>query len=340
MESKETQGSNLQKRAYYTLNGYFSEHEDDVVEIEMLPPQMKPDDGALILHEGRNLGIPKDVLVMAFLHARQLFFVGYRDIASTVSLNASGIVLLSDPEHLTAAHFRKRRLLHLSDTEAFEQLLNREHNFLNSVLTSPLHRQSKSPTLWYHRLWVSDLLLPFKLLETSRDQFLSFIRSELDAVFKAGGHHPKNYYAWQYARRLFVKVDAVYQKDEAHLWKSAYPAFLVTCALLVKSWCLKHTSDISGWMFLLFLLPRLQSVPRRRRIVGEVLEWAMKVQSEQESLWVFLRYALADTTLLQDERDPVLQQLLKYQKEQVDGKPSDRISMKATAWIETHVSPM
>jgi hypothetical protein len=62
-----------QQRVYESLCRYFDEHENEVIEVEILPPAIEPTDGVL-MQDGSSLGIPKKALVLAFLAARQVFF--------------------------------------------------------------------------------------------------------------------------------------------------------------------------------------------------------------------------------------------------------------------------
>lgn len=62
-----------QQHVYGSLCRYFEEHENEVVEIEILPPAIEPPAG-ILLQDGSSLGIPKKALVAAFLAARQAFF--------------------------------------------------------------------------------------------------------------------------------------------------------------------------------------------------------------------------------------------------------------------------
>jgi len=249
-------------------------------------------------------------------------------------------MLLYDPEHITVTNYRKRRILKAiaESHDGLDNLFDRELVFLNSILTSPLHRQSKSPTLWYHRLWLLNLLIPARLRRATTEPFLVFVGTELDAVLKAGERHPKNYYSWQYARRLFSRVEELCRDEIEHLREPSYDEFLVSCAVLVKSWCCKHPSDISGWSFLLFVLPRLNPVSIRRQVVQQVLEYAMNLKVEQESLWVFLSLALAGS-LPKEEREPVMQLLHTYQNDQAstdgDDTHKNRI-IKTVAWITSY----
>ena len=60
--------------AYDALNDFFKAHEDVIVEIEILPSALAPTN-ALTLQDGTNIGIPKKVLVQAYLKARTIFFL-------------------------------------------------------------------------------------------------------------------------------------------------------------------------------------------------------------------------------------------------------------------------
>ena len=62
------------KHAYDALNDFFKAHEDVAVEIEILPSALAPND-TLILRDGINIGVPKKVLVQAYLKARSIFFL-------------------------------------------------------------------------------------------------------------------------------------------------------------------------------------------------------------------------------------------------------------------------
>lgn len=62
-----------QQHIYESLCRYLDEHENEVIEIEILPPAIEPTDGYL-MQDGSSLGIPKKALALAFLAARQAFF--------------------------------------------------------------------------------------------------------------------------------------------------------------------------------------------------------------------------------------------------------------------------
>lgn len=277
MDNQVSSRDPLQAIAYQRLSAYLQEHQDHVCEIEVLPPAVQPPDG-ILMYDGLNLGIPKKILVLAFIEARQIFLHHKgRSDSSSEALQATKVILLCDSEHLTAANYRKRWLVGAKARGQLSQTyLCRELNFLNSILTSPLHRQSKSPTLWHHRSWLLDSLWKFGLPGASKDEKAAFWRAELAVVCKSGEQHPKNYYAWHYARRLVPRLTQDEIEGFAHV---------------VKDWCFKHPSDISGWTFLLVLLSGIRSGTKEHAIVMDVIKYATKLHAEQESLWFFLRTA-------------------------------------------------
>jgi hypothetical protein len=331
MEPNLSQKSRLQKLAYASLSKYFQEHENEVVEIAILPPAIQPPDGVL-MQEGLSLGLSKKALTLAYVEAREQFFANKQssDPSSTSqAMRATGIVLLFDPEHVTAANYRKRVLAQLESEEGlcagnpYHDALQRELCFLDSILTSPLHRQSKSPTLWYHRSRIVDSLTLVGLTGALDDQKAAFWHKELEAVCKSAEQHPKNYHAWQYARRLVQKAYGC-EIDEQF-------------ARHVKKWCCRHPSDISGWSFLLYLMPRLGPL-LKQELVRDVLDYAMSLDIHNESLWVFIRTALARD--MSDADHAVTYQRLQAHVKNLSNK--ERLSTEsetivhALKWVETH----
>jgi hypothetical protein len=83
----------LQTRAYTVLTKYLLDHEDEVLNIETLPPAFPPPNGICMI-EGPNLGLPKETLALAFLEARKRFLANYQDgPLSIVSLIAPNKVV-------------------------------------------------------------------------------------------------------------------------------------------------------------------------------------------------------------------------------------------------------
>lgn len=78
-------------------------------------------------------------------------------------------------------------------------------------------------------------------------------------MMKAGERHPRNYYAWNYARDL---LRAICGNEDLGTRRDVRGVPVEESLREVHYWCLQHPGDISGWSFLLFLL-------RRGDIAGE-----------------------------------------------------------------------
>lgn len=328
---KESVGQ-LQALAYERLSLFFSSHQDKRIEIEILPPAFQPPDG-ILMEDGFSLGIPKKILALAYIEARKTFFMNRHaadETSQSDALLATKTMLLFDPEHLTAANFRKRNLLALKTQKSltaqsvYLESVRHEFLFLDSILTSPLHRQSKSPTLWYHRLWLLDIN-DTDNKAASRNETPWFWSAEIDAVCRSGEQHPKNYYAWQYARRLVGRV--------------GNDTFVCEIASRTKDWCFKHPSDISGWSFLIHMLLEVKLQSRKESLVREVLQYALNLRSENESVWIFLRTVLAQSLLQENVRVELNTNLCKYREDLTNKDPASVLSKRITHtvnWIEQH----
>ncbi|KAF2202447.1 hypothetical protein GQ43DRAFT_369121 [Delitschia confertaspora ATCC 74209] len=313
--------------------------------MELLPPALSPAEG-LVLQDGIYLGVSKKVLAQAYLIARKVFFKNQNDLSlHSPTLGATDIILLFDPEHLTAANYRKKRLVELhqepSEHSNIKAALNEEIYFVTSILTSPLHRQSKSPTLWYHRLWLLNFAFDHKLCNRPLDERpQNYARQMLNPVFKSGEQHPKNYYAWQFARNMLLPMQKLPGNGAKTIWETWFDEFLLTCATTVSDWCCRHPSDTSGWSYLIFLLPKLRTLEHRTMIIKEILEFAIHLHCRQESLWIFIRTVLADETI-SHERYPLIMQLKAYAKKQCAIKyssepESDSYVTQAIRWIDLY----
>ncbi|PVH99478.1 hypothetical protein DM02DRAFT_711389 [Periconia macrospinosa] len=317
-----------------------------------------------------NLGISKKYLALAFVAARACFFQARKQsgIESIQALEATRTILLFDPEHLTAANHRKRHLLHLFSSHpssTFQTALRRDLLVITSILTSPLHRQSKSPTLWHHRYWLlttyaSDFPSePKEISVSSPPSHIPLVCADIDAVCKAGERHPKNYYAWQYARRLIsFFTEGAYACCEPKSTASAnasnvekgYADLMGTCVAMVLSWSLHHPADISGWAFLGWFLrcsskditlpspSRAQSTVSTLAVVKCVGDYAVRLEQAKESLWVFLRTVLADGTVGEGGTEEIIGQL-KDAGRKSDHGSGDCMILKervrrTVAWVE------
>ncbi|KIW05401.1 uncharacterized protein PV09_03914 [Verruconis gallopava] len=299
-----------QRQAYVALSQVFVKYQPPErgqgephppLTIEILPKGIDPPQGLFILEdeEERSVGIPKKVLVAAFLHARRKFMATTGSERESEEMRISTmVILLFDPEFLTAANARKQYLLNmLSMKEAYGLMhktmlkfaVRSELWFLDSILTSPLHRQSKSPTLWYQRAWVYHTFAEHcDFMLSTRESILV----ELGIVLKAGEQHRHNYYAFQYARRVLrpaldrVPEDVrtpIGSSDAISLHRDVFDGLL--------AWCKSHPSDTSGWSFLLYWLS-LRSAEQEelcRCAVRAVLQFAVAVRWKGEALWSFLR---------------------------------------------------
>ncbi|KAI0900817.1 hypothetical protein F4806DRAFT_169455 [Annulohypoxylon nitens] len=259
--------------------------DDELLEIEFLGKSHPLEPGVNYLRDGAAVAIPKLRLAQAFFVARQVLH-NYREGSPANEneiLAATAIVLLMDPEHLTAANTRKRLLISaLKKSEQGELLLRREKQFVDSFITSRLHRHTKSPTLWSHRRWLLRLFI-------AHGASIDLKHEIKNVIVIAGIRHPRNYTAWSHARLLLdlcpVHVDAI--------------------IVDIKEFCLKNHTDISGWSFLIHAISRLENGEIRRKICSsifaEVLSIADSLRWTNTSVWVFLR-SVAASDLINDQQ--------------------------------------
>jgi hypothetical protein len=233
--------------------------------------------------------------------------------------DATFIILLYDPEHLTAANYRKRRLLsRLAESRGRNEFrydidndIRQELHFLDSILTSPLHRQSKSPTLWYHRWWLlSAFSLQAKVTVNIRVELLN---AETSSILAAAERHSNNYYAWQHFRRvLLLKEDL---SSTPLLFKSGGQHQLLN---RISEWCFRNPSDTSGWSALLTLLDgKTVSRSVAEEKVSEMISFASQISWEQEALWTAIRTAIRPGFLLPEG---VCEEKLRQVRELAKGK--------------------
>lgn len=204
-----------------------------------------------------------------------------------------------EPNHATAANFRKRHLRELllrgcdgdDGGEETQDAVRRELCFIASLVTSPLIRHAKSNTLWSHRLWViktfPTAITPSKHPPNAHTEpqnpSAGFWQEELSIIMRAGERHPRNYYAWNYARQLLATLSERSEDSTAELARGSVE--------VVKKWCLGHPRDVSGWAFLAFLLGRVDRVGAEggERVVRETRAFVRKFQWRGESVEWFLK---------------------------------------------------
>lgn len=329
--------------AFQHLAGVFASRGDDILEIEIIPPSL----GSPFLQDGCFIGITKKSLVQAYTVARQLFFKKLMSmtedelLANLLDKNQStGIVsdlvitevmLLFDCEHLTACNWRKRRLLAAlarcqSDPGRHSQLLQvlrTELTLLQSYQCSPLHRHTKSPTLWSHRVWVLKQLL--KLEGQSPESLLDIERHELAIVLRAAELHPKNYYAFTYMRQLHALLARMtVETKDASSWAGLLAKTLVNPVL---DWCLANPRDISGWAFGMYLLSHAPDRQLRGDAVSRVLRFARDVGWEGESLWTFI-----DLTVRQFDLEDVVDDVFVHNQVRQDPVFTTESQISPTKW--------
>ncbi|KAI0416446.1 hypothetical protein F5X98DRAFT_183748 [Xylaria grammica] len=262
--------------AYNEISKLFTElPESNLLEIEFLGSSYPLEPGVNFLQDGNAIAIPKLRLVQAFFVARQIFQKHLENGSKTIPdevIPATSIILLMDPEHLTAANIRKRVLSRPgSITQA---ILKGEQRFVDTLLTARLHRHTKSPTLWSHRRWLVTTCWRLGVPWDSRHDIQH-------VVMVAGERHPRNYVAWQHAR-LLLGHD---------------PDLAATVVFDVKEFCLRNHSDISGWAFLSDCIARIQDEESRRSVCSSALDDVLSMTESfrwtNESVWVFLRTVIA-----------------------------------------------
>lgn len=300
------------EHAFQELAHIFSSRDNKILEIEIIPPNFGPS----LIQDGCSVGITKKALVQALPVARRLFFdrlmpmtehdfrvaladkTGPRKLPNSV---VSEVILLFDCEHLTACNWRKRRLLAavthgLNSAEKDRvsmgtQLLKTELTLLTTYLCSPLHRHTKSPTMWHHRLWVLKQLFRVKPCNNA-EALLELQNAELGVVLRAGELHPKNYYAFDYMRQLHTLLADVVT-DQPN-WADKSVRSIINPVL---DWCLAHPRDISGWIFGVYLLQNLPDHSARADAVARVLRFARDVGWDGESLWTFVDQTVSQFNL-------------------------------------------
>ncbi|KAF3765833.1 protein prenylyltransferase [Cryphonectria parasitica EP155] len=305
------------------------ENEEDLLEIEILGRSHPLEPGTFLVQDGNALGISKLGLVQAFFTARTMLQGHHSSQETTLAaeqlLSVTSVMLLMDPEHLTAANVRKKLIQAegLRNGEARQLAMIRKDRFyIDSLLTSRLHRHTKSPTLWSHRRW---------LVETARGRGSppEVVRDLKRIVMIAGERHPKNYYAWCHARWL---TDLSLALSPQHPAENG--SLLSTLVAATKSWCFRNHTDISGWSYLSFLLTRLNDT-ERVSVFKEAVNLCASFRWVNESTWVFLRTLAASGSMGNDEM-ALFHDTMSSLLRRCEGTESRRVVEQAQFWSETY----
>ncbi|KAI2634199.1 hypothetical protein GGS26DRAFT_35995 [Hypomontagnella submonticulosa] len=265
--------------------------DDELLEIEFLGKSHPLESGVNYLRDGPAVAIPKLRLAQAFFVARQIL-QNYQEGGSSMNGSdvnaATTVLLLMDPEHLTAANTRKRLLMTtLEMSKPNELILRREKQFVDSLLTSRLYRHAKSPTLWSHRRWLLRLFTANGLVVDPQQDIKN-------VVMIAGIRHPRNYPAWHHARSLLDRC----------------PRLAGSIAIDVKEFCLKNHTDISSWSFLIYAVSKIEDGDCRCNtsslILADVISITDSLHWTNETVWVFLRNMIATNPVYKQQYESFL----------------------------------
>ncbi|KAM4066868.1 prenyltransferase [Hirsutella rhossiliensis] len=300
-----------------------SETSGSLLEIELLGYSHSLSPGTYFLQDGNAVAIPKLWLVQAFVHARRTFKTCKAKgpvLSDQTIRKATAVILLFDPEHLTAANTRKRILEEaLSRSEDSAALLMREKMFIDSLLTSRLHRHTKSPNLWSHRRW---------LMERYREAGLAIdAAGDLrTVVFVSAERHPRNYYAWCHARLLIGLLES----DD----KTRTDAAVSTILGDTKRWCFGHHNDISGWMFLLFLLEWCPAGVAS--VLSETMQLTESFRWRNESVWCFLRSMMLAARVAGPQEEQFYSAWQAVRKDTQEDSQERRVLDGVSSWMQTY----
>ncbi|KAI5457363.1 hypothetical protein BGZ63DRAFT_365318 [Mariannaea sp. PMI_226] len=316
-EAKEILRNGDHRGVFEDISGVLCRPCDQLYEIEILGHGALLDPTLNYAQVGNALAVPKLRLVQAFIFARQLLLDHIRGgLDDTDKLwRATAVILLMDPEFLTAANIRKRLLREMIQEKTATQELLRERHFIDSLLTSHLHRHTKSPTLWNHRRWLMDQFRIHRLGIDVGDDIQNIISI-------AGERHPRNYYAWCHARYLVNTITFTSQNCEEEL------STLIT---MVRKWSFSHHDDISGWQFLLFLLNRQPS--EASSSIRQTIERVEMFKWRNEAIWYFIRYAVALPCVEDQDRDEVSRVRNLLWEAAAEDSQERRILEAAQKWI-------
>ncbi|KAM3515592.1 hypothetical protein MY11210_000770 [Beauveria gryllotalpidicola] len=277
---------------YRCIAQVLATREEELLDIEVLGPSHTLLPGIYVLHEGNAVAIPKFNILRAFLPAYKIFqgHLNGQHVAPEEVLQATSVILLLDPEHMTAANARKRhvRRIKSKNPDQIDAALDKELYFIDSLLTSRLHRHTKSPTLWGHRQWLQEQCIarsrPMDNLSTAMEKL----------IFVSAERHPRNFYAWCHARYLLGRKGPAHDAiDRAEHGPQAQQstATLDMLTEMVKKWCFGHPSDTSGWSFLTVLVEQRPQAAAYS-LFSETLRLAEAFSWRGESVWYFLRNML------------------------------------------------
>ena len=286
---------NLQVAYDDLVKALFSSTTSELLEIEILGKSHALPAGTNVLVDGNGIAFPKSTVLQGFIVARQILFKYLPNLQERPQeiRNAAAVVLLMDPEHITAANARKRviELYRLRPVEELRAELMRELWWVDSMLTARLHRHTKSPTLWGHRRWVLQVCqsvgMPYDIQ-----------RDLTTVILVAAERHARNYYAWLHLRWVVLNLQSKTSDSGGGIAEGFDGSKLLST---IETWCLRHQDDTAGFSFLLFCLVehpealtgRESSIENKSSICKALLDLAVSFKWTNESVWAFLRTLVA-----------------------------------------------
>lgn len=313
------------QQVYDDIAAALSQDTTELLEFEFLGKSHPLPPGCNVLVDGNGVAVSKSKLVQAFIIARQLLFKYLQKVEDAKQEDvrkATAVVLLMDSEHLTAANTRKRLIQRCQkDSESdLEKVLDLELHWVESMLTSRLHRHTKSPTLWGHRRWVVEVC---QSINKPSD-----IHKDLNSVVLISAErHPRNYYAWLHMRWL---VNGFLSSSTS---LSTNYSRLISTTL---DWCLKHPADTSGFSFLLFCLSNRSGDMLQLEVASntcrDVLKLTNSFQWTHESVWVFLRTLVASGAVAGHQKKNVFAVIETLLHAQSDGSKAQLVLKAAQDW--------
>jgi protein prenyltransferase alpha subunit repeat containing protein 1 len=302
---------------FQEISQALDQRHETLLELEILGRSHVANNDVVVLQDDHAIAVPKLRLVQAFIVAYKLFHEHMKSAGrlhmETIRCITS-VMLLMDPEHITAANARKKFIRSTAgEATDYSKLLLDEKYILDSILTSHLHRHTKSPNLWNHRRWLMQCLSEAGIAVDVGDDMLR-------VIFVSAERHPRNYYAWCHARDLIDAGFADAQSVQAMVEDT-------------KKWCFSHHDDVSGWTFLAFLLRR--SPDRVATVFEETLQLTETLRWRNESVWYFLCVLISDDRLRVSRRE-TLQTVLRGWQLETDGDGSDKWLLdRASGWLKS-----
>ncbi|KAJ3773340.1 hypothetical protein FB446DRAFT_733317 [Lentinula raphanica] len=269
----------------------------------------------------KNLGLPQELLHKLYPCALSLFKRARSSVSVNLSspeaislLQASSIILLTNPAHQSALNQRKR-LIVLEYWSAEQEL------GFSKLLLSSSRVASKQSIIWDHRRWLFDFQY---IVGQNRQGSIpaTILQSELETILQSCGLYPRNYYAW--AHWEFCMDHCLEACTDPSPTTIEYPSVIATAFNLLLRWMEHHLSDCTAVHHLCRLVERVHTLERIHGQSGQLSHLTFRRLSEQavsllsrytdhETLWMYLRFvwALCGDQVLRQELDDSIASLPK-----------------------------